>query len=653
MRAKINALPRLRSTFRAHRILAALALSLVTATTAFVAIGTPPARSGAATTFSSDYGTGRWMAADPNGGYWTTTFSGAVTPHGGAPQLGSPAASGLSLSRPVMGMAPTVDGRGYWLVASDGGVFSYGDAQFYGSTGSIELNQPIVGMTQTPDGHGYWLVASDGGIFSYGDAQFYGSTGSIRLNQPIVGMAPTADGHGYWLVASDGGIFAYGDAQFYGSTGSLRLNRPIQGMAPTPDGGGYWLVAEDGGVFNYGNAPFDGSLGGTGAQALGLAVTPLQGYSIITADGNAYTFTNPTAQPSSLTTGPAQAHIAGGPSQGDCAPTSTPSATPDQSLQNVFSGQYGPGWVGGDATYSTALPSGQEAFDFSDTLVGTAQASGSATIVGMPSNSELVGNVPTLFSVFGGSYGAPASLIPDSGGDSWEVAATYMENGNQLVFVNEFAPRSGTIFDTFTGRSGIATLSLASGKPTFQSLTLLHTDATTQWGNAVMQDGGYDYVYGLDYDTSANVYHGMKLARVALGVSLAAANWTYWNGTQWVSGEANAADEVLPTVFTGVIALANDSGYMAVSIPGGLANDTTVDLSFSCSPQGPWSSPRAVYSIPQVSQFHDEFAYIPTFHPELSGNGGLVVSYNIDTTDGLSALAGNVHAYQPQFLQLG
>ena len=109
---------------------------------------------------------------------------------------------------------------GYWLVASDGGIFTYGDAQFYGSTGSIHLNKPIVGMAPTPDGGGYWLVASDGGIFAYGDAQFYGSTGSIHLNKPIVGMAPTPDGGGYWLVASDGGIFAYGDAQFYGSTGA-------------------------------------------------------------------------------------------------------------------------------------------------------------------------------------------------------------------------------------------------------------------------------------------------------------------------------------------------------------------------------------------------------------------------------------------------
>ena len=92
-------------------------------------------------------------------------------------------------------------------------------------------------MAATPDGGGYWLVASDGGIFSYGDAQFYGSTGSIHLNKPIVGMAPTPDGGGYWLVASDGGIFAYGDAQFYGSTGSIHLAQPIVGMAAMPDGG--------------------------------------------------------------------------------------------------------------------------------------------------------------------------------------------------------------------------------------------------------------------------------------------------------------------------------------------------------------------------------------------------------------------------------
>jgi len=48
------------------------------------------------------------------------------------------------------------------------------------------------GMTSsTPDGRGYWEIASDGGIFAFGDAGFYGSMGATHLNAPVVGIAPT------------------------------------------------------------------------------------------------------------------------------------------------------------------------------------------------------------------------------------------------------------------------------------------------------------------------------------------------------------------------------------------------------------------------------------------------------------------------------
>ncbi len=120
---------------------------------------------------------------------------------------------------------------GYWLAASDGGLFTFGGAPFYGSTGAMKLNQPVVGMAPTPTQQGYWLVATDGGIFTFGDAGFFGSTGAMKLNQPIVGMTSTPTGLGYWLVATDGGIFTFGDAAFFGSTGAMKLNQPIVGMA--------------------------------------------------------------------------------------------------------------------------------------------------------------------------------------------------------------------------------------------------------------------------------------------------------------------------------------------------------------------------------------------------------------------------------------
>ncbi len=82
--------------------------------------------------------------------------------------------------------------------------------------GSVLLNAPVVGMAYHPGG-GYWLVASDGGIFSFGTAPFEGSTGGMALNAAISGMAATTDGNGYWLVGSDNGVFAFGTAGFFGS----------------------------------------------------------------------------------------------------------------------------------------------------------------------------------------------------------------------------------------------------------------------------------------------------------------------------------------------------------------------------------------------------------------------------------------------------
>jgi peptidoglycan hydrolase-like amidase len=186
------------------------------------------------------------------GGYWIDASDGGVFSFGNAQFFGS--MGGKPLNQPMVGMVGTHDAQGYWTVAADGGVFSFGDAQFHGSTGSLRLNKPVVAMAVTPDGGGYWLVASDGGIFAFGDAGFYGSTGSLRLNKPVIGMVPTHDGKGYWLVASDGGIFAFGDAGFFGSLGSTPPPTPIVGVAPSPDGGGYWMLEAGGAAHAFGDA---------------------------------------------------------------------------------------------------------------------------------------------------------------------------------------------------------------------------------------------------------------------------------------------------------------------------------------------------------------------------------------------------------------
>jgi len=121
------------------------------------------------------------------------------------------------------------------------------------------LNGPVLDSIPTPSGNGYYMVGSDGGVFSFGDAHFEGSMGGKTLNAPVQSLVPDPDGKGYWLVASDGGIFSFG-AGFHGSMGDKTLNKPMTGMVSF--GNGYLMVAEDGGIFDFSDQPFDGSLGG-------------------------------------------------------------------------------------------------------------------------------------------------------------------------------------------------------------------------------------------------------------------------------------------------------------------------------------------------------------------------------------------------------
>jgi hypothetical protein len=99
-------------------------------------------------------------------------------------------------------------------------VFTFGDARFFGSTGAKKLNAPIIGMGAAAGGNGYWLLARDGGMFSFGKAAFYGSIPGLGWcpgATPTVAFTATRTGLGYWMVLADGRVLAFGDAQQYGN----------------------------------------------------------------------------------------------------------------------------------------------------------------------------------------------------------------------------------------------------------------------------------------------------------------------------------------------------------------------------------------------------------------------------------------------------
>jgi hypothetical protein len=141
----------------------------------------------------------------------------------------------MHLNSPIVGMASTSTGRGYWLVAADGGIFTFGDARFYGSAGGFYLGAPVVGITTTPRGHGYWLATANGQVLHFGDARAL--PGVVSPN-PIVGLTRTATGAGLWLVASNGAVYTSGRAPYAGgATGGL-----VQAAGIARGARGYWVA---------------------------------------------------------------------------------------------------------------------------------------------------------------------------------------------------------------------------------------------------------------------------------------------------------------------------------------------------------------------------------------------------------------------------
>jgi hypothetical protein len=242
------------------------------------------------------------ITTQTNHGYWLVGSDGGIFAFGSAQFHGS--TGSLRLQRPVVGITPTSDRRGYWLVASDGGVFAFGDAGFYGSlpglgfapagtSGSVpKLSAPIVGMVPSSDGGGYFMVAADGGVFAFGDAHFAGSCPGIGgCKGSGVAVMTDASGNGYWLTTSTGNVYTFGDAPYYGAPGNQGL--PVTSAVRTPDGGGYWILLADGTVYSYGDARYFGSaigLGGIDPATAIFATADGGGYWVATAGGAVNTY---------------------------------------------------------------------------------------------------------------------------------------------------------------------------------------------------------------------------------------------------------------------------------------------------------------------------------------------------------------------------
>ncbi len=206
----------------------------------------------------------------------------------------------LTFTTGVTPSPPSSGQQGYVWVNPAGGVVTYGNVSFEGDlytegytglSGSHPLPSPIVGAAALANGSGYYLVAADGSVYSFGAAPFLGSMYGRYTNGAITGIA-VAPGRGYYLVSANGSVWNF-DAPFFGSRRGLYTNGAITGIAVAP-GRGYYLVSANGSVWNF-DAPWFGSRRGlyTNGTITGIAVAPGRGYYLVSSRGSVWNFDAP------------------------------------------------------------------------------------------------------------------------------------------------------------------------------------------------------------------------------------------------------------------------------------------------------------------------------------------------------------------------
>lgn len=221
-------------------------------------------------------------------GYWLVTSAGRVIPAGEASFLGDLAEA--ALDHAIVASAATTSGDGYYMMDAEGEVFTFGDAEFYGSvpywyaddTGSYEVSAfdhattPFVSLAITEAG--YWLLAADGTVYAFGDAHHHGSIQDVVndawlaghqfsveqsdhdgapfardvLSTPIVDFVPSLADTGYFMLASDGGTFSFGQAQAHESLAG-QTNSPVIASDATSSGDGYTVLTVKGVVYEHGS----------------------------------------------------------------------------------------------------------------------------------------------------------------------------------------------------------------------------------------------------------------------------------------------------------------------------------------------------------------------------------------------------------------
>ena len=315
---------------------------------------------------------------------------------------------------------------------------------------------------------------------------------------------------------------------------------------------------------------------------------------------------------------------------------------------NTLLRKFNGGWIAGDATFSIALPDQKTLWLFGDSFIGTVNPD-SSIVAGSHfiRNCAVLQDGDSMRSLHGGTFANPIDFFPSENPDSlwyWPEHGL-VENDTLKIFFSEFIKTSGTSGWNFkyTG----AVISFFS-LPDISLLSIRHLPYyevnNVCYGNAVMVDNGYTYIYGRqETDT---VYHIAypHVARVPAGNILAP--WQFFNGSSWVDDPAASYRIGNVAVSQQYGFFKQDNKYVLISQEIWLSAKI---YSYTCvTPSGPLNNKVLLYQTPLL--YPGTFTYNAFPHTQFTENAELLVSYN--TNGDFWSIFNNVEIYRPLFIRV-
>ena len=333
------------------------------------------------------------------------------------------------------------------------------------------------------------------------------------------------------------------------------------------------------------------------------------------------------------------------------APVAAVTVTPDSAFQAMFE-SYGndntllDDWTGADGALSVLLPDGRVVWDFSDTFLGFVNRDNSRP-PGQPfiNNSMIVQDSGALVqTLHGGTAQSPTSLIIPIDQNAWYWVGDMTVEGDRLrVFVMEFMRTGPGPFDFQWVSNAIASFILPD--LTLEDVVPTHGENNVMYGAALLEEGGYTYIYGTEDVSGTEKY--LHIARATAGNLFGA--WEFYTGTGW-SSDPTASARLLRGVGNGFGVTKVGNRFLLFTMDSLVPFSAELVMYSSTNPEGPFANRMHVYWTPESR--NGLFTYDAHVHPEFTdAQGRLLVSYDVNTFHPHDLLE-DVDSYRPRFIRV-